>query len=123
MHKKRQAFDTPGVFYGYTQKTGGQGFEPQLSHPECDVLPIKLSPIACGTTFLSIQQVEKKGKFRGENLLTMHLLCGYALVVYIHPFIRDTPIAINSPVIRKLIKAIRYLAALSVARFARDQPM
>lgn len=24
---------------------GGQGFEPQLSHPECDVLPIKLSPI------------------------------------------------------------------------------
>ncbi len=23
---------------------GGQGFEPRLSHPECDVLPIKLSP-------------------------------------------------------------------------------
>ncbi len=30
---------------GFLCMAGGQGFEPQLSDPESEVLPIKLSPI------------------------------------------------------------------------------
>lgn len=57
---------------------GEQGFEPQLSHPECDVLPIKLFPSSsyfavevCGyhwlstSTFLSVAQIEARSKFTG----------------------------------------------------------
>ncbi len=36
----------------YLLLAGGQGFEPQLSDPESDVLPIKLSPITTPTAYI-----------------------------------------------------------------------